>query len=321
MGGGLELLLPVGPGRSMSTWANHQRRSPKSTEPGTDFYCPPGTPVLAPADGVIYGYGESVIPATGRWVGIDFDNGMSFRGMHFQSIERRSGRVKRGDLIALSGSSGYGSEFFGASHVNDAAMIARTGGPHLHATLWPTHTKRYGYQADGTPFTVDIMNYIGGPQVGGNTTPTTEKDDEIMKLIGNATDGYKFVDELGADNWAGFAFVQGGYTFGDNLAAAKILAEQVDVTGAPVELVRHMANARWDQKRSQIVTDVVTSLRPLFAEIAQAVAGISPERFAELIEDGLSTVVVPPAEISDEDKAEIARLTVELEASRLAGTD
>lgn len=167
------LLLPVGE-RTMSSWATHQRRVPPSSEPGTDFYCPIGTPVLAPANGVIYGYGTSVIPATGRWVGLHLENGMAWRAMHFSRLAKTSGFVRRGEVVGYTGASGYGSEFFGASRVDDPEMIRRTGGPHTHVTLWPTYDKRFGYnKLTGKPYTVDFMQYAdtSGSAAGGGSTP------------------------------------------------------------------------------------------------------------------------------------------------------
>jgi len=170
-----DLLLPVGV-RRMSSWAAHQRRSPKSTEPGTDFYCPIGTPVLAPADGTVYGYGTSITPATGRWIGIDLDNGQRFRCMHHQSLLRTKGRVRRGEVIAYSGASGYGKE--------DWSGDPNTGGAHTHATLWPTHASRYGYDKLGRPYTVDFMQHadLSGIAGGGEIDmPLTAADKKIIK--------------------------------------------------------------------------------------------------------------------------------------------
>lgn len=134
----------------------------------------------------------------------------------------------------------------------------------------------------------------------------------MTKLIGNSNDGYKLVDEFGADNWASFAYNGPGGTFANNFAAAQALTERVDMDGGwTLDITYHQANARWDVKRGQIVTDVVTSLKPLFAEIASAVAGISPERFAELIEQGLDGVVVKAEPISAEDVEAIATATRE----------
>ncbi len=151
-----DLLLPVGE-RRMSSWAAHQRRSPRSTEPGTDFYCPIGTPVLAPADGWVYGYGTSIVPATGKWVGLDLKNGMRFRAMHFSrialsdSVLRNRGFVRRGQVIGYSGATGYGE--------NDWSWNPNTGGAHTHVTLWPTWSSKYGYDSSGKPYTVDFMKY------------------------------------------------------------------------------------------------------------------------------------------------------------------
>ena len=159
----------------MASWRAHINRGTPSQEPGTDFYCPPGTPVLAPADGEIWGYGESVIPATGRWVGVNFANGMSFRCMHHSELRRRSGRVFQGDVLALSGSSGYGSEYFGEPWRN-AAFFANTGGDHTHVTLWPTWDHRYGYRSPGVPYTIDFMQHVDASLAGGGSTPFEEDD-------------------------------------------------------------------------------------------------------------------------------------------------
>lgn len=171
------LLLPVGP-RKMSGWEAHQHRNPRSSEPGTDFYCPIGTPVYAPGDGKIYGFGNTIGPATGRWVGIDLDNGQRFRAMHFSRIVRSSGRVKRGDLIAYSGASGYGD--------NDWSWNPNTGGAHTHVTLWPTHESRYGYHkvnGKDVPYTIDFMNYVGGSAAGGGTTPEEKPKPQGGKMV------------------------------------------------------------------------------------------------------------------------------------------
>lgn len=163
MGGSGNLLLPVGE-RRMSSWTAHQHRIPRSQEPGTDFYCPIGTPVLAPEDGVIYGSGNSIVPPTGRWVGIQLQSGMSFRAMHFSRVVRTSGVVRRGDIIGYSGASGYG--------VEDWSSNPNTGGAHTHVTLWPTAVRRFGYSpVTGKPYTIDFMNFVGGPQLGGNVAP------------------------------------------------------------------------------------------------------------------------------------------------------
>lgn len=181
MGGAGNLLLPVGE-RRMSSWTAHQHRNPRSQEPGTDFYCPIGTPVLAPDEGVIYGYGNSIAPATGRWVGIQFKSGMSFRALHLSRLVRTSGVVARGEIIGYSGASGYGEE--------DWSWNPATGGAHTHVTLWPTAVRRYGYSPEtGKPYTIDFMNFVGGPQ-GETVAPPVESGAEnmafAMMVVGDA---------------------------------------------------------------------------------------------------------------------------------------
>jgi murein DD-endopeptidase MepM/ murein hydrolase activator NlpD len=176
LGGSPNLLLPVGP-RRMSSWATHQNRNPPSQEPGTDFYCPIGTPVYAPADGRIYGFGTSIIPATGLWNGIDFTNGFRFRAMHFSQLERTSGLVERGELIAYSGATGYGKK--------DWSNDPNTGGSHVHATLWDTQQSRFGYRRINgklVPYTVDLMNYIGGDQSAGSGNTPIELETDMRSI-------------------------------------------------------------------------------------------------------------------------------------------
>jgi hypothetical protein len=107
-----------------------------------DYYCPIGTVLVSIGDGYVSEVGGGIGPATGRYVKVNLDNGQSFRLLHLgprHSLVPRGGRVRMGQPLAISGASGYGSEYFGASRPNDAQMILNTGGPHTHATLFPTH--------------------------------------------------------------------------------------------------------------------------------------------------------------------------------------
>jgi hypothetical protein len=125
-----------------STFRAHTRRDPPSREPGVDYYCPIGTVLVSIGDGYVSEVGGGIGPATGRYVKVNLDNGQSFRLLHLgprHSLVPRGGRVRMGQPLAISGASGYGSEYFGASRPNDAQMILNTGGPHTHATLFPTH--------------------------------------------------------------------------------------------------------------------------------------------------------------------------------------
>lgn len=80
---------------------------------GVDFKAPIGTPVYAPADGVVYFSGYQ--RAAGNYIIIEHNNGYKTVYMHLSKRHVKKGqKVKLGQLIAKSGNTG------------------RTSGPHLH---------------------------------------------------------------------------------------------------------------------------------------------------------------------------------------------
>lgn len=109
------------------------RKSPFSGRPvmhkGLDIAAPPGTPIFAPADGVISyaGYDSGY----GKLISIDHGYGMVTRYGHVSKIYSSLGqKVKRGDVIGAVGNTG------------------RSTGPHLH----------YEVRINNVP--VDPSNYI-----------------------------------------------------------------------------------------------------------------------------------------------------------------
>jgi hypothetical protein len=163
-----------------STYWAHTRRNPPSREPGVDYYCPIGTVLVSIGDGYVSEVGGGIMPATGRYVKVNLDNGQSFRLLHLgprHSLVPRGGRVRMGQPLAISGASGYGSEYFGASRPNDAQMILNTGGPHTHATLFPTHN--YNNFAG----LLDMEQWVMDPTTaGGSTTPLPNMEGSDMPL-------------------------------------------------------------------------------------------------------------------------------------------
>lgn len=171
-----EYQRPVVP-TGLSTFDAHTRRRPPSKEAGVDYYCPMGTPILAAADGFVVEIGGSTEPATGRYLTIDLDDGLRVRYLHLSRwAKNRGDRVQRGDVVAYSGASGYGSEFFGASSLETIPW--NTGGPHVHTTLWPTHRYRFGADAG----TLDIERYVGGvdARLSPEEPETSQEDDMIF---------------------------------------------------------------------------------------------------------------------------------------------
>lgn len=95
--------------------------------PGLDISTPMGTPIHAPAEGVVISCGEK--GGYGNTIVIDHGNGIVTRYGHLASYSVKPGqRIRRGDAIGAVGSTG------------------RSTGPHLHYEVWireqaqnPTH--------------------------------------------------------------------------------------------------------------------------------------------------------------------------------------
>lgn len=93
------------------------------THSGVDLRASVGTPVYAMRSGTVMGTGDTDIycrgASFGKWVFIQYDNGLSSTFGHLSSIIAKKGQVvKAGDLVALSGNTGHST------------------GPHLHITVY-----------------------------------------------------------------------------------------------------------------------------------------------------------------------------------------
>jgi len=86
---------------------------------GIDLRAPTGTPILAAADGTIAAIGNNGKYAYGKWILVKHNNGLSTLYGHLSSQSVSKGDVvKKGDVIGLSGSTGYST------------------GAHLHFTVY-----------------------------------------------------------------------------------------------------------------------------------------------------------------------------------------
>jgi len=180
---------PVDPvGGRMSSWLAHTRRTTPSTEPGVDYYCPVGTPVRAAERGTVVDVGDSIMPATGRFVTIDLDDGRRVRYLHL--LRRHVGvgnRVVRGQVIALSGATGYGEEDWSWN-------VAQTGGAHVHMTLWGFHGYRFGRYA-----TLDPEQYMDRSAPAGGDPEPLEPGEEEEEMSFNPKIIHR---NTGGDEWA-----------------------------------------------------------------------------------------------------------------------
>lgn len=144
-----------------SSWQDHKNRNPPSGEPGTDYACGYGSQIVAVDDGSVLYVKRDNGGGTGRYVEYRMDDGRTTRSLHLSQVLVNPGqRITRGQVIGISGASGYGSDWY--------------YGPHVHQTLWPGDA----WAAN----TIDFALYVGGitPQ------PTLEEmGDEVFIAVVN----------------------------------------------------------------------------------------------------------------------------------------
>jgi len=90
---------------------------------GTDFRARSPLPVKAMADGVVKGTGDTDVSCSGvsfgKWIFIEYDNGLSSTYGHLSLIKVQEGqKVRKGEIVGYSGGTG------------------RVTGPHLHVSLY-----------------------------------------------------------------------------------------------------------------------------------------------------------------------------------------
>jgi murein DD-endopeptidase MepM/ murein hydrolase activator NlpD len=116
----MPVFIPPVVARITDNFAAHLAR--KSVNPGTDYACPVGTPVVSvgSGDGVVTKVVNTITGAGGRMVNIKYNSyEWNVDYLHLSRIDVQVGQiVQQGQVIGLSGASGKGSE--------------RGYGPHLH---------------------------------------------------------------------------------------------------------------------------------------------------------------------------------------------
>lgn len=137
------------------------------------MFCARFTPVAAMGDGRVVDTGDSIFPATGRFVTIDLDDGRRTRSLHLDSrFVGRGDRVRRGQVIGLSGATGYGEEDWSWN-------VQGTGGAHVHQTLWPS--QRYVFGSNGTLDPEPFFD-VSGSAAGESAKPIPTEEEEIMSV-------------------------------------------------------------------------------------------------------------------------------------------
>lgn len=103
--------------------ADSKRLYASGSHSGTDFRASVGTPVKAMAEGTIKAVGDTDTTCAGasfgKWILIDYNNGLSSAYGHMSLIKATVGqKVSRGEVVGYSGNTGH------------------TTGPHLHVTVY-----------------------------------------------------------------------------------------------------------------------------------------------------------------------------------------
>ena len=124
-----------------------QRLYTSGSHSGVDFRASTGTPVKAMADGKVLGTGDTDLTCPrasfGKWVFIEYKNGLSSTYGHLSLIKAREGQsVKKGDIVGYSGNTGYSTA------------------PHLHVSLYASNavkvTSRPSVACGGKVYTLPV---------------------------------------------------------------------------------------------------------------------------------------------------------------------
>jgi hypothetical protein len=199
-----------------ASWQDHRNRNPPSSEPGTDYACAYGTPIAAAGEGVVVDYTHSTAGGTGRYLTIDLDDGRRVRYLHLAEVWLGVGvRVAQGQHVALSGASGWGSEWgYGA---------------HVHTTLFPGRSYDFGNTLDFETYVEEDMtpdqahelhNVYAAIFTGGNSMP----------------DGGRSLAQSLADLTAGTRPAVSRYDSAGNLVNAGWVQELADVKSNQLHL-------------------------------------------------------------------------------------
>lgn len=231
-------LLPVGDVPVSDDWQGHRDRRPPSTEPGTDYACGYGTPVLAPADGFVVGVKRSTSGGSGRALMIN-TSGDYHRALHLSSIPLLmvpGRRFRRGDVLARSGASANGSDW--------------GTGVHVHWSFWRAPGR---VPTPGVTPTQDFELYLeGDAPAGGGAVPfptipstaTKELDMDNIAVIRNEKTGtYALV---GAQVPAKDAAPAGAWTTSNQMTANTwaLLAGRNAVDRSDAQFAADIENAR-----------------------------------------------------------------------------
>jgi hypothetical protein len=175
--------------------------------------------------------------AGGLMVWIQHDGFVS-RNLHMASASVREGQtIPEGQPIGAMGNTGI------------------NGGVHHHLEIVVN-----GSQIDPVPF---ITARIGSAPAGTEKPTAPEKEEDMTLKLHRDTErgSIYFVDEFGADHLTDYRSPDIG--FEEYVLAAQRAWDTEGLNARDWDITNAIAQRRWDQKRAQIVDDVVAKLAPL----------------------------------------------------------
>jgi murein DD-endopeptidase MepM/ murein hydrolase activator NlpD len=121
---------------TLRDWRGH--RLSYDEHDGTDFVCPPGTPLVAAAPGIVVAQRDTWLRG-GLTLCVDHGDGVVTQYTHLSGLVAEVGqRVERGEVIALAGTSGF-----------DMTQFFPWVPPHVHFMVWVDGTPVDPYLAPG----------------------------------------------------------------------------------------------------------------------------------------------------------------------------
>jgi hypothetical protein len=164
------------------SWKCHKDRRPPSPEPGTDYACAYGTPILCAAAGTVSVVDHNNCGGEGRRVSVDLADGRRVSYIHMSTISVKvSQKVVRGTVLGKSGASGNCQDWF--------------YGPHVHVSLW---------ERPGMPYkdTIDFAKQVG--DLPKPPQPPKEDDVKVTNVGITFQPNQKFpagINTTSPDNW------------------------------------------------------------------------------------------------------------------------
>jgi murein DD-endopeptidase MepM/ murein hydrolase activator NlpD len=142
---------------------------------GTDFVCPPGTPIVAAAPGVVVATRDTWLRG-GLTACVDHGDGVVTQYTHLSSVVAGIGqRVERGEVIAASGVSGL-----------DIAQFFPLIPPHLHFMVWVHGRPVDPYLAEGEGPRAGTWLERNDPRAVGRPLPGDPSPSEISPGVDGA---------------------------------------------------------------------------------------------------------------------------------------